>query len=80
MIAHEIAMVGGKDHHRVVGKTVICQRFQYVADGIVDHGDGAVIQRNGVARLFLGAGKGPLAVFLGAAFVVLPIHFGQMRR
>ena len=56
MVAHQIAVVGGEHHHRVIGEAEPLQRGHDAPDRIVDHGDRAVVERDRLPQTGLGHG------------------------
>ena len=53
MVAHQVAVVGGEDHHRIVRPAGPFQRRKDARHRVVDHGDHAVGQRDQRPHLLL---------------------------
>ena len=80
MIAHEIAVVAGEHDHGVLIETEHSQPAKNTADGLVNHGDHAIGQRNRFAGLALGDGKRPLTVPVALILRALFVELLQVRR
>ncbi len=60
-LAQQFTVVAGEHHHRVVVQPQVAQPRHHAAHRIVDAGQAAVVERDGLARLLLAAGEGPVA-------------------
>ncbi len=69
MVAHQVAVVAGEHDHGVVGEPELIETLEDLRHAVVDHGDHAEGERDGLACLLLVHGKSGGRVAVAGAVI-----------
>ncbi len=80
MVAHQIAVVAGEHDHGVVGEAELIETLEDLRHAVVDHGDHAERERDGLARLLLVNRESGGRVAVAGAVIACGMQRECMRR